>query len=122
MGGNHVDTVAFGRGKRGIHEALPFIEGPVLPQRIRQLGEDFPQDLALTPLLDAAMDSFVVGIAPGEEAPLCAGVQNPEHRLQDRPCGDRSTARTTVRDVFFGEVLPNPVPLVIAQTKHDRDF
>ena len=35
--------------------------------------------------------------------------------------GDRFAVRTTVRDVFFGEVLPNPVPLAISRMKHDWD-
>lgn len=56
------------------------------------------------------MDGFVIRVALGQQVPLRAGVQVPEHRLQDTARGHRLTTWTTVRDLFFGEMLPNPVP------------
>ncbi|MBX3301890.1 MAG: hypothetical protein KF693_06730 [Nitrospira sp.] len=60
------------------------------------------------------MDGLVVRIALGEQVPLGPGVQDPEYGLQDGSCWDRFAAGTTVRDVFFGKMFLNPVPLVIA--------
>jgi len=56
------------------------------------------------------MDGFVVGIAPRQERPLRRGVQNPEHRFQDSAGGDGFAARATIRDVLFGEMIPDPLP------------
>ena len=75
-----------------------------------------------SPLLEATIDGFVVGIALREELPLRPGVQNPLHGLQDGASGDRFAARTTVRDMFIGEMFPNPFPLVISQSEHDRTY
>ena len=44
-----------------------------------------------------------------------AGVQNPEHGFQDCTEGHRLAAQTTVRDMFLGEMLQSPLPLVVAQ-------
>ena len=50
------------------------------------------------------------------------GIRNPAHRLQDRPSRDRFTARATIRDVFFGKVPPDPLPLVVTQAQHDKTY
>jgi hypothetical protein len=81
-------TAALARGKRGIDETLPFIDRVFLTQRVGQLGENLAQHFTLTPLLKSAMDRLVVGVALGEQVPLCTGVQNPEDRFQHRLCGD----------------------------------
>lgn len=78
----------------------------------------FAQDLALAPLLESAMDRFVVGIALEQHVPLRAGVQNPEHRFQDVASGHRFAARASIRDVFFGKILSNPFPLIVTQAQH----
>jgi len=80
----HVLAPALSRGKGGVNETLALINGPFLTQRIRQLGKDLTQDLPLTPLLEPAMNGFVVGIALRQEMPLGTGIQNPKHGLQDR--------------------------------------
>lgn len=54
-------AAALGRRKRGIDEALAFVDRPFVAQGIGQLRKDVPQHLPLTPLLEAAMDGFVVG-------------------------------------------------------------
>lgn len=51
------------RDKRRINGTLEFIDRPVFTQRIGQLGEDLPKHRTLTPLLESAMDSFVVNTA-----------------------------------------------------------
>lgn len=50
--------------------------------------------------------------------PLGPGVQNPEHGLPDRPGRDWFAAGPIVRTMFFGEMVPNPLPVVIAQSQH----
>jgi hypothetical protein len=97
---------------------LALIDRPFLAQRIRQLRENLAQHLALAPLLKATMHRFVVGVALRQHVPLRAGVQDPEHGFQDRAGGHRLAARTTVRDMFLGKMLPNPLPLVVAQPQH----
>ena len=109
-------------GKRGINEALAFINGPFVAQRIGQLGEDLAQHLSLTPLWKPAMDGFVVGITLGQQVPLRAGVQNPEHGLQDRSGRHGFAAGATVRDVFLRKMFSDACPLVIAQAEHDRTY
>lgn len=118
----HGLSAALRCGKHGIEEALAFIMRPFFTQRIRQLDEGLTQHLALAPLLELAMDRFVVGIALGQHVPLCVGVQNPEYRFQDVASGHPFADRATVRKVFHGEMLSTPVPLVITQAKHDRTY
>ena len=115
-------AAALGRRKRGINETLAFINGPFVTQRVCQLGEDLSQDLPLTPLLEPAMHCLVVGIALREQVPLRAGVQNPEHRFQDGPGWDRFAARASVRDVLFRKMIPNPLPLIVAQPQHGSTY
>jgi hypothetical protein len=50
--------------------------------------------------------------------PLQTEVQNPQHRLQDRSRWHRLAAWAPLRDLFLGEMFPNPFPLVIAQSQH----
>ena len=101
-------AAALRSGTRHIDETLAFVDRAFLTQRIGQLGENVTQHLSLIPLLKLAMDGFVVGIALGQHVPLCTGVQNPEHRLQDVAGGHRLAPRSAVRNVLFGEMLPNP--------------
>ena len=111
-------AAALGGGKCGLDEALAFVDHPVVAQGIGQLREH----LALTPLLESPMDRFVVGIALRQQVPLRAGVQNPEHGVQDRAGRDRFAPGTVIRNVLLGKMLPNSVPLVIAQPQHDRTY
>ncbi len=110
----HGLAAAFGRRKRRIDETLPFIDCAFVTQRIGQVGQDLPQHLALTPLLESAMDGFVVRIALREQVRLGAGVQNPEHRLQNRSGRHGFAAGSAVRDVLFREVLLQLLLLVVA--------
>lgn len=118
----HSLAAARGCCKRGVDETLPFINGTFLAQRVGQLGEDLPQHLPLTPLLESAMDRFVVRITLGQEVPLRSGVQNPEHGFQDRSGRDGCPSRTGIRNMLFGKMFANPVPLVIAQPQHDGTY
>src|SRR5579885_1621896 len=116
----HAVATALCRGKRGIDKALAFIKGAFVAQRIRQLCEDLAQHFTLAPLLKAAMDRLVVGIALRQHVPLGPGVQNPQDCFQDRPCGDGFAARPSLGDVFLGEMVPKPLPLFVAQAQHER--
>ncbi len=111
-------AAALGRGKRGIDEALAFVDRAFFAQRIGQLRENLAQHLAFAPLLKPAMHRFVVGIALGQQVPLRTRVQNPEHRLQDVACWHRFAPWSAFRNVFFGKLFPNPFPLVVAQSQH----
>jgi hypothetical protein len=115
-------AAALRRGKCRINETFPLVDGPFVAQRIGQLHEDFAQHPLLTLLLKSPMDRFVVGIALRQELPLRARIQNPEHGLQDRSGRDRFAPGTAIGDVFFGKMLPNSVPVVIAQPQHARTY
>ena len=115
-------ATALGRCERGINETLAFVDGPFLAQRVCQLGQHLAQDLLLTPLLKPTMHRFVIRIALGQELPLRAGIQNPEHRFQDGAGRDRFATGPIVRNVLFRKVFPNPFPLVVAQAKHARAY
>ena len=117
-----VVAAALGRGTCRIDEALALVDPPFVAQRIRELRENLPQHLACAPLLKAAMHRLVVGITLGEQVPLRPRVQNPQHRFQDRTCGDRLAPRAPVGDVSLGKMFPNPFPLVVAQPQHARTY
>jgi hypothetical protein len=104
-------AAALGRGKGGIDKTLSFIDRAFVAQRIGQLGEGLPQHVALAPLLKPAMDGFVVGIALRQQMPLRAGVQNPEHGLQDGSGRDGFAAGPSVRDVPLQENVRESVPI-----------
>ena len=109
-------------GKGRIDETLSFIDPAFIAQRVRQLGQDVPQHLALTPLLKSPMDGFVIRITLREQVPLGPGVQNSEHGFQDRSGRHRFAPWAGIRDVLFREVFPNPVPLIITQAQHVRTY
>lgn len=58
----HLVPAALRGGKGRINETLPFIDPAFVAQRVRQLGQDVPQYLVLTPLLKSPMDGFVIRI------------------------------------------------------------
>src|SRR5262245_58698407 len=68
-------TTALGRSKPGIHTALALVNHPVRAQLLRQLSEDFAQQLAVVPLKPTA-HRFVIGIALRQ--------QMPSHRSESR--------------------------------------
>ena len=117
-GGTDALATALGHGKCCINEALALVDGAFFAQRIGELRENLAQHLAFTPLLEPAMHGLVIGIALREQVPLGAGVQNPEHRFQDGPRRHRFATGPAFRDVFLRKVLPDAVPLVVAQTQH----
>lgn len=82
----HGVPAALGRRKRGIDETLAFIDRAFVAQRVRQLGQHLAQDFLLTPLLESAMDGFVIGIALGQEVPLrprCSKSRGPRPRQHE---------------------------------------
>src|SRR5207244_12779133 len=96
--------------ERGIDEAFRLIDLAFLAQRIRKIREYFAQNFLTAPLLEAPMNRLVVGVALRKHVPLRTGVQNPQNGFQNSACWDRLAARTTVRNIFLGKVLPNPSP------------
>jgi len=115
-------SAALGRGKRRIDEALALVDLTFLAQRISQLCQNLAQHLAFAPLLEPAMHRLVVGVALRPQVPLRAGVENPEHGLQDRSRRNRLAACAALWDVFLGKVLENPFPVVVAQPHHARTY
>jgi len=95
----------FGGSKGRVDEALRFVDAPLLAQRVRQIGEDVPKHLVATPALETTMHGLVVWKTLREHVPLGARVQNPKHRFQDVPRRDWFAPRTTVRNVFFWEMI-----------------
>ena len=111
-------ATALGKGEGGVDEALPLIDHPLLPQCIGQVGQDVPQHVLTAPLLEAPMHGLVVGKRLRKPVPLRAGVEDPQHRLEDRAGRHRLAARTIVRVVLLGKMFPNPLPVLIAQSPH----
>ena len=118
----HGLTTAFGRGKRHIDEALAFIKRDFITESIRELRQNISQHLAFASLLKSTMHRFVVEIALRKQVPLRTGVQNPQHGFQHSSCRHGLAARSVLRNVFFGEMSPNPIPLVIAQPQHAAEL
>ena len=77
------------------------------------------QHLALAPLLKSAMHRFVVGIALWQQMPLCSRVQNPQDGLQNGSRRYGLASPATLGNLFLGKMLPDPVPLVVAQAQHE---
>lgn len=107
-------AAALGCSKRGIDETRALIDRAFFAQRIGELRENFAQRLAFAPLLKSAMHRFVVGITLGEQMPLRTRVQNPQYGSLRH----RLAAWTTFWDVRFGEMVLNPLPLVVTQPQH----
>ena len=66
------------------------------------------------------MHRGVVAVALRQQVLLRAGVENPQHRFHDRSHRNRLAARAALRDVFLGNVIADPFPLVVAQSQHER--
>ena len=62
-------------------------------------------------------EPFVVRIALREHVPLRADARSPERPFKNMACRDRPAARPPVRNVFFGKVIANPLPLQMARPK-----
>lgn len=61
------------------------------------------------------MGSFVIGLVLGQQVPVRAGTQNPEHRFRHHLCGDRLLPRSGVRATHLEEMVSNLAPLILAQ-------
>ena len=88
---------------------------------IDQLGENVAQHLAVAPLLKAAMHRLVVRVALRKHVPLRAGVQYPQHRLENSARGHGLATRSFRGEAFLREVLPYAFPLLVAQSNHARN-
>jgi hypothetical protein len=85
---------------------------------VGNVGQNAAQTFAATPSLKATMHCFVIRIALRQHMPLRAGVEYPERSLKNMTRRDRPAAGSSVRNVLFGKVMPNPFPLKIAQPNH----
>ena len=88
------------------------------PQFVGNVHENATQNFTAAPRLKAAMNRFVVRIALREHVPLRAGVEYPKRPFKNVACRDRPAARPPVRNIFFGKVMADPLPLQIAQPNH----
>lgn len=61
-----------------------------------QIDQHPAQDFDATPLLKAPMHGFIVGIALREHVPLCVGIENAQHRIED-PAGRHRCAAPQAR-------------------------
>src|SRR5512139_2953618 len=114
----HGLTTPLGRSKRGIDEALAFIKRAFITESIRELRHNISQYLAFAPLLKSTMHRLVIRIALREQGPLRTGVQNPQRGFRHSSCRYWLAARSVLRNMLFGEMSPNPIPLGIAQPQH----
>lgn len=110
-GGTDAGAAPLGQGKRRIDEALAFVDRPFLAQGIRQLRETLPQHFAFAPLLEVAMHRLVMGRALLQQVPLRAGVENPEHGLQQWPAPVRACAPGGAPGCAPRENGPESVPI-----------
>ena len=67
------------------------------------------------------MGGFVIRIALRQQVPSHPGVQNPECGFQHR-LGEMGLRPGLVRGVLLEEMVPNPVPLIVAQNEHTRSL
>ena len=109
---------AFGHRKGRVDEALLFIERAALSKLVGDIHQDLAQNLIAAPCLKPAMNGFVVWITLRQHVPLGTRVQNPQHRFQNQPRGNGLAARTAVRNVLFGKMIPDPFPFRIMQANH----
>ena len=74
-----------------------------------------PQDFLLAPFLKTAVHRLVVGVILGKHVSLGAGVENPQHGLQDTSRGYRLAPRTPLENVLLRKMRSNSFPLGIRQ-------
>jgi hypothetical protein len=111
-------STALGKGERGVDEAFPLVDHPFVPQCIGQVCQDIAQHVLMAPVLKAPMHGLVVGKRRRKPVPLRAGVEDPQHRIEDRARRHRLTTRTIVRVMLLRKMFPNPIPVLIAQSPH----
>src|SRR6476469_6369575 len=101
-----------------VDEGYFFVEHAAFAQFVGDVHENAAQNFTAAPGLKEAMNRFVVRIALREHVPLRAGVEYPKSPFKNLACRDRPAARPPVRNVLFGKVMANPLPLQIAQPNH----
>ncbi len=83
----HGVASARGHDNRRIEETLPLVEQVCSAQRTGRLREDLAQNLTMALLLKPAMNGFVIRIVLGQQVPLRADIQNPDHRFKHHVSG-----------------------------------
>lgn len=66
------------------------------------------------------MNVPVNGIRLRQHVPMGAGIEYPKRCFEKFAGGYRLTTGTTFGNVLFREVLPDPSPLLVAQSNHGR--
>src|SRR4029077_15200191 len=66
------------------------------------------------------MHGFVVRIALRQHAPLRASVENPQDCFEHARRRNRFASRTTIRNVFLRKMIPNALPMLVAEPNCQR--
>ena len=112
---------ALGAGEGGVDEGFPLVDHSALSPFVGQIGEHPAQDFALAPLLEAPMHGLVVRVALRQHVPLGPGIENPQNAFEHLACGHRLATRAAFGNVLLGKMLPDTLPLLIAQPQHETN-
>ena len=118
LGRSDLGASALRHHEGGVDEAFFFVKHAAFAQFVGNVHENGTQNFTAAPRLKAAMNRFVVRIALREHVPLRAGVEYPKRPFKNLACRDRPAARPPVRNILFGKVVADPLPLQIAQPNH----
>ena len=118
LGWTDLRTSALGHRKGRVDEALFFVQHPFVAKFIGNIRQDSTQNFAVAPRLKPTMHGFVVRIALGQHVPLRASVENPQDCFEHAPRRNRFASRTTIRNVFLRKMIPNALPMLVAEPNH----
>ena len=114
----HAVPSALGAGERRVNERLRPVDHPDFPEFGRQILEHVRQHLVAAPRLESPVHRLVVRIALRQHVPLGPRLQNPKHGFQDLPRRHRRASPLPLRPILLGEMMPDPVPLVVRELQH----
>ena len=97
---------------------LFFVQHPFVAKFIGNIRQDLTQNFAVAPRLKPTMHGFVVRIALRQHVPLRASVENPQDCFEHAPRRNRFASGTTIRNVFLRKMIPNALPMLVAEPNH----
>src|SRR3974390_3081321 len=126
LGWTDLRTPTLGHRECRVDKTLFFVQHSFVAKLVGNIRQDSTQDFIAAPSLEAPMHRFVVRVALRKHMPLRTCVENPQDRFKHAPCRDRFSSRTPVGNMLLRKMLPDPVPLLVAEPNHstfiaDRD-
>ena len=100
------------------YEALFFVQHPFVAEFIGNIRQGLTQNFAVAPRLKPTMHGFVVRIALRQHVPLRASVENSQDCFEHAPRRNRFASGTTTRNVFLRKMIPNALPMLVAEPNH----